>query len=63
MKYFIIDSGERMVELADMVGDRLKKDGHHFIQYLTNQPEYLGVEEVTEDDFLDHYKKVKEELN
>lgn len=62
MRYYIIDSGERMVEFADMIGARLKKDGHHYIQYLTNLPEYLGVEEVTEDDFLDHYKKVQQEL-
>ena len=45
-----------MTEYADMLMVSLKANGHHYINYLTDQDYYLAIEEVTEDEFLDHYK-------
>lgn len=55
-RYFVIDSGEQMIEYAELIIERLRKDGCHFINYSTDQPYFLGVEEVTEDEFLKHFK-------
>ena len=60
MSYFIVDSGESMNWLADYIQANLKKHGHHYINYETNEPFYLAVEEVDEDTFLEHFKKIKE---
>ena len=56
MRYFIVDSGENMLDLADMIMQHLKSEHHHYINYLTTEPYYLAVEEVNEDTFLEHYK-------
>lgn len=59
MKYYIVDSGEHMTEMADYIQDNLRKHGHHYINYLTNEPYYLAIEEVNEDTFLEHFKNIK----
>lgn len=60
MKYYIVDCGEHMTDMADFIQEKLRKDGHHYINYLTNEPFYLAVEEVNEDTFLEHFKNIKE---
>lgn len=60
MRYFIVDSGEEMLQLADVVMRTLKDNEFHYINYLTNEPYYLAVEEVNEDTFLAHFKNIKE---
>ena len=56
MRYYIIDTGEDMVHVAKHVENQMKEEGFHYLLYLTDNPTFLGVEEVTEDVFLDHFK-------
>ena len=56
-RFFIIDSGEKMLSISERIEDELKKQGFHYVAYLTSQDHYLAVEEVTEDEFLNHFKK------
>jgi hypothetical protein len=62
-RFFIIDSGEKMLSISKRIEDELKKQGFHYVAYLTSQDHYLAVEEVTEDEFLNHFKKYKENAN
>ena len=55
-KFYIVDCGKCMTEYADLIMATLKENGHHYINYLTDQDYFLAVEELTEDEFLDHYK-------
>jgi len=56
-RFFIIDSGEKMLSISVGVEEMLKEKGYHYVAYLTSQDHYLAVEEVTEDEFLNHFKK------
>ena len=56
-RFFIIDSGEKMLSISVGVEEMLKEKGFHYVAYLTSQDHYLAVEEVTEDEFLNHFKK------
>jgi hypothetical protein len=41
----------------------LRKDGHHLIEYFTDADGLMCLEEISEDEFLDHFKKVKDAYN
>ena len=56
-RFFIIDSGEKMLSISERIEHELKSKGFHYVAYLTSQDHYLAVEEVTEDEFLNHFKK------
>jgi hypothetical protein len=56
-RFFIIDSGEKMLSISETIQDAMKQQGYHYVAYLTSQDHYLAVEEVTEDEFLNHFKK------
>lgn len=56
-RFFIIDSGEKMLSISVGIENQLKQQGFHYVAYLTSQDHYLAVEEVTEDEFLNHFKK------
>ncbi len=62
-RYFIIDVGEKMLSISISVEQTLKEKGFHYVSYLTSQDHYLAVEEVDEDEFLNHFKKYKENAN
>lgn len=55
-KFYIVDSGKEMLPIADKLMKDFKVEGHHYLNYLTDQDYYLAVEEVNEDVFLDHVK-------
>jgi hypothetical protein len=57
-KFYIIDTGEKMVTIAENLEKLLRKNGHHYVSYLTDLEYYIAIEEVTEDEFLNHFKKV-----
>jgi hypothetical protein len=59
-RYFIVDSGEKMLSIAETIEDAMRKNNYHFVSYLTSQDHYLAVEEIDEDEFLNHFKKYKE---
>jgi hypothetical protein len=63
MKYYIIDSGEKMSSFTRLIMDVLDKEGHHYLMFLTNEEFYLAVEEVNEDTFLDTVAEMKSQLN
>ncbi len=48
--------GVNMSHIGHAVEVELRKDENHIIIYLTDMPNLLCVEELTEDQFLDHYK-------
>jgi len=62
-RFFIIDSGEKMLSIAETIEDAMRKNNYHFVSYLTSQDHYLAVEEIDEDEFLNHFKKYKENAN
>lgn len=59
MGYYLLDMGHNMASLASLVEAELKKDGHHYVIYLTDMEGLMCVEELTEDQFLDHFKNTK----
>jgi hypothetical protein len=56
-RFFVIDSGTKMLSISEGIEDAMKQQGFHYICYLTSQDHYLAVEEITEDEFLNHFKK------
>jgi hypothetical protein len=63
-KYYILDTGKNMTSFAVAIEKTLKENGDHTIFYLTDADGLLCLEEITEDEFLDHYssnKKTKEQ--
>jgi hypothetical protein len=56
-RYFIIDTGSKMISIAETIEDAMRKNEYHYVSYLTSQDHYLAVEEIDEDEFLNHFKK------
>lgn len=56
MAFYLIDMGAKMSAIGKAVEEELRKDEHHVIVYLTDMPTLLCVEELNEDQFLDHFK-------
>jgi len=54
-RYFIIDYGKDMLDLAEVVVAELKSKNFHTVIYLTDLPENLMVNEVDQDMFLEHF--------
>ena len=59
MKYYLVDHGKQMIEACNAVTDLLTKQGHHYVVYLTNADGLMCVEEIDENEFLDHFKRNK----
>ncbi len=49
-KFYIIDTGEKMVTIAENLEKLLRKNGHHYVSYLTDLEYYIAIEEVTDGD-------------
>ena len=60
MRYYILDYGKDLIEYAHGISERIRKDGHHLIEYFTDADGLMCWEELTEDEFLDHFKKIKD---
>jgi len=60
MRYYILDYGKDLIEYAHRISERIRKDGHHLIEYFTDADGLMCLEELTEDEFLDHFKKIKD---
>lgn len=54
----MLDMGVNMIRICKAVEHELAKDGHHYVTYLTDMPGLMCVEEISEDEFLDHFKKL-----
>tara|TARA_R110000823_G_scaffold313967_1_gene442181 strand:- start:311 stop:505 length:195 start_codon:yes stop_codon:yes gene_type:complete len=59
-RYFIIDYGRDMLELAEVNVNYLKENNYHTVIYLTDLPDNLMVNEVTQEKFLDHFALLSE---
>jgi hypothetical protein len=59
MKYYLVDHGKEMLEAANAVTDNLTKLGYHYVVYLTDADGLMCVEEISENEFLDHFKNYK----
>jgi hypothetical protein len=57
MRYYLVDHGKEMIEAANKVTDYLTKQGFHYVVYLTNADGLMCVEEIDEDEFLNHFKQ------
>jgi hypothetical protein len=57
MKYYLIDHGNQMLEAANAITDLLNRQGCHYVVYLTDADGLMCVEEIDENEFLDHFKR------
>lgn len=55
-KYFIIDYGKDVKEYAEIIRRTLEKQRAHIIYIETDCDNFFGVEELTEDEFLNYFK-------
>ena len=59
--YYLLDAGKNMTKFAMALEDELKEQKAHVVMYLTDVDGLMCLEEISEDEFLDHYtKKTKE---
>lgn len=56
MRFFIIDTGTDVQEYCKKICDALEKDEHHYLLYLSDQPNLFCIEEISEDEFFKHVK-------
>lgn len=59
MKYYLLDYGKEMINEGKVITDYLDKMQYHYIAYLTNADGLLCLEEIDEDEFLNHFKNTK----
>jgi hypothetical protein len=55
-KYYVLDFGHQMEHWKDMILSELVKHGYHCVYYETEEPYLIALEEITEDQFLEHFK-------
>ena len=55
--YYLLDAGKNMTKFAMALEDELKEQKAHVVMYLTDVDGLMCLEEISEDDFLDHYTK------
>ena len=53
--YYLLDAGKNMTKFAAAIEDELTKLDAHVVMYLTDVDGLMCLEEITEDEFLDHY--------
>ena len=56
-KYYLLDAGKNMINFAKALEDELKVNEAHVVFYLTDVEGLMCLEEISEDEFLDHYTK------
>jgi len=60
MRYFVLDYGKDMIHEGKILTDYLERNDFHHIIYLTNADNLICMEEVDEDEFLNHFKNTKQ---
>jgi hypothetical protein len=58
-KYYLLDTGSKMNSFAVALDKQLRDGGDHVLLYLTDAEGLLCLEEISEDEFLDHYSNKK----
>jgi hypothetical protein len=56
MRFFVLDYGKEMINEGKILTDYLERNDFHHIIYLTNADNLICMEEVSEDEFLNHFK-------
>ena len=46
LRFFLIDTGVDVQNYCQYVCDKLQKDGHHYLLYLSDQPNLFCIEEI-----------------
>jgi len=59
--YYLLDAGKNMTKFAAALEDELKAQKAHVVFYLTDSDGLMCLEEISEDEFLDHYTKNKKD--
>jgi hypothetical protein len=54
-----MDTGSKMTSFAVALDKQLRESGDHVLLYLTDADGLLCLEEISEDEFLDHYSNKK----
>lgn len=62
MRYFMLDYGKNMIDEGQRMIDHLNASQYHYIAYLTNADGLLCLEEIDEDEFLNHFKNTKQNV-
>jgi hypothetical protein len=62
MRYYLLDYGKEMLEASKKITEYLEREGFHYIAYLTNADGLLCLEEIDEDEFLNHFKNTKQNV-
>ena len=62
-KYYMLDTGRDMTSFAVQIEKNLRKNGDHVLLYMTDADGLLCLEEITEDEFLDHYSNKNTNIN
>lgn len=62
MRYFMLDYGKNMMDEGQRMIDHLNASQYHYIAYLTNADGLLCLEEIDEDEFLNHFKNTKQNV-
>jgi len=55
--YYLLDAGKNMTKFAAALVDEMKAVDSHVVMYLTDVEGLMCLEEISEDEFLDHYTK------
>jgi len=55
--YYLLDAGKNMTKFAVALVDEMKAVDAHVVMYLTDVEGLMCLEEISEDEFLDHYTK------
>jgi hypothetical protein len=55
--YYLLDAGKNMTKFATALVDEMKAVDAHVVMYLTDVEGLMCLEEISEDEFLDHYTK------
>jgi hypothetical protein len=58
-KYYLLDAGKNMTRFAMALESELKAHEAHVVMYLTDVDGLMCLEEISEDEFLDHYSNKK----
>jgi hypothetical protein len=56
MRFYVLDYGKDMIEAGKQITEYLEREGFHHIVYLTNADGLMCLEEISEDEFLNHFK-------
>jgi len=60
MRYYLLDYGKDMVHEGRILTEYLERMQYHHIIYLTNADNLICMEEIDEDEFLNHFKNTKQ---